>query len=176
MSFIPFTLYDKWGTHYRNHKINKNIQGIKIPNKNELKLLQFADDTNLITINEESKIEKLILFKKYNKASGATINISKIAIIPLANAQIYNFQNKIQNFRITKNQEIFKILGIYFSKNLHYANKYNWQECLQKVEKQINLLIKRKLSLREKAYYIISYYIISYHIISFNVIELKYII
>ena len=51
-----------------------------------------------------------------------------------------------------------------------------WQEWLQKVEKQINLLIKRKLSLREKAYYIISYYIISYHIISFNVIELKYII
>ena len=39
-----------------NIKSNKNIQRITIPNKNELKLLQFADDTNLITICDESII------------------------------------------------------------------------------------------------------------------------
>ena len=71
-------------------------------------------------------IETIKFFKKYRKTSGATINISETKIIPLANAQIYNFQNKIQNFRITKSKEIFKVLeGIYFSKDLHNANDYN---------------------------------------------------
>ena len=74
-------------------------------------------------------------FKKYEKASGATISISKTTITPLANAQIYNLQNKIQNFRITKNKEIFKILNIYFSKDLHYANEYNWPEYHKKKRK-----------------------------------------
>ena len=93
-----------------NIKNNEKIRGMKIPNKKELKILQFADDTNPITINEGSIIEIINFFQKYETASGATINTSKTKIIPLANARIYNIQNKIQNFKITKNKDIFKIL------------------------------------------------------------------
>lgn len=55
--------------------------------------MQFAVDTNLITINEESITEIIQFFKKYKEASGATINKNKTKIISLANAQIYNLQN-----------------------------------------------------------------------------------
>ena len=84
---------------------------MKIPNKKELKILQFVDDTNPITINKGSLIEIINFFQKYETASGATINTSKTKIIPVANARIYNLQNKIQNFKITKNKDIFKILA-----------------------------------------------------------------
>ena len=94
-----------------NIKNNEKIQGMKIPNKKELKILQLADDTNPITINEGSIIEIINFFQKYETASGATINTSKTKIIPLANARIYNLQNKIQNFKITKKKDIFKILA-----------------------------------------------------------------
>ena len=139
LSLLLYTIYGELiNVNIAN---NKNIQGVKTPNKTELKLLQFADDTNLITINEESIIETLDFFKKYEKASGATISINKTKITPLANAQIYNYQNKIQKFRITKNKEIFKILGIHFSKDLQYVNEYDWREFFPKIEKRrINLL------------------------------------
>ena len=76
--------------------------------------------------------EIINFFRKYEKASGTKRNISKATITPLTNARIYNLRYKILNFKITKNKETFKLLGIQFSKDLHYANEYNWQECLQK--------------------------------------------
>ena len=83
-----------------------------------------------MTINEESIIDIIQFFRKYETASGATINKNETKLIPLANARIHNLQNKIQNIKITKDREIFKILGIFFSNNLNSANEYNWQECL----------------------------------------------
>lgn len=83
-----------------------------------------------MTINEESIIDIIQFFRKYETASGATINKNETKLIPLANARIHNLQNKIQNIKITKDREILKILGIFFSNNLNSANEYNWQECL----------------------------------------------
>ena len=61
-----------------NIKTNKNIIGHPIPNqKEQLKLSQYADDTNLFVTTEESVLEILNFFKKYEIATGTTINISK---------------------------------------------------------------------------------------------------
>ena len=108
-----------------NIKNNGNIQGLKIPNKKEINLLQFASDTNFIVINEESIIEIKNFLTRYEKTSGATINMNKTTITQLANTKIYNLQNKLENFKIIKNKELLKILGIYFSKDLQFANVYN---------------------------------------------------
>ena len=66
--------------HYKRRsnksKINKKIVGYSIPNQKEnLNLSQYADDTNLFVITEESIVEILNFFKKYEIATGATINI-----------------------------------------------------------------------------------------------------
>ena len=132
-------------------KDNDKIQGLKIPNKKVTKISQFADGTNFITINEESIIENKNFLTKYKKASGAIININETTITELSNAKNYNLQNNLVNFKIIKDKELFKILRIYFFKDLQFANIHIWNKCIQKIENQINLFSKRKLSLRGKA-------------------------
>ena len=102
--------------------------GYPIPNqKEELKLSQYADDTNFFVLTEESILEILTFFKKYEIATGATINVSKTTITPLANAKIYNLDNKIQNIQISNSADFVKILGIYFKNNLQITSNYNWE-------------------------------------------------
>ena len=50
--------------------------------------------------------------------------MNKTTITQLVNTKIYNLQNKLENFKIIKNKELLKILGIYFSKDLQFANVY----------------------------------------------------
>ena len=102
-----------------NIKSNDKIVGYPIPNQKEnIKLSQYADDTNLFVLTEQSIIETLNFFKQYNLATGTTINISKTKITPLANAKIYNIDKKIQNIKITDSEDFVKVLGIYFTKDL----------------------------------------------------------
>lgn len=94
---VPPILHSIWRINKFKHlkKKKKKIQGLTIPNKKEIKLLQFADDINFITNNEESIIEIKNFLARFEKASRPTININKTTITPLANANIYNLENKI---------------------------------------------------------------------------------
>ena len=93
--------------------------GYPTPNQKEnTKLSQYADDTNLFVLTEQSIIEILNAFEQYNLATGTTINISKTTITPLANAKIYNIDKKIQNVKVNDSQDFVKILGVYFTKDL----------------------------------------------------------
>ena len=87
-------------------------------------------------IAEDSIVEILNFFKQYELATGATINISKTKITPLANATIYNLDQKIQNIQMKKPTEFIKILGIYFTNNLQETSNYNWNKCILQVEKK----------------------------------------
>ena len=61
-----------------NIKNNDKIVGYPIPNQKEnTKLSQCVDDTNLFVLTEQSIIEILNFFEQYNLATGTTINISK---------------------------------------------------------------------------------------------------
>ena len=65
--------------------------GYPIPNqKEDLKLSQYADDTNFFVLTEKSILEILNFFKTYELSTGATINVSKTMITPLANAKMYH--------------------------------------------------------------------------------------
>ena len=120
-----------------NIKNNDKIVGYPIPNQKEnAKLSQYAHDTNLFVITEQSIIEILNFFEQYNLATGTTINISKTTITPLAN---------------TNPQDFVKILGIYFTKDLRTTGIYNWNICLSQIEKQTQQPSRRHLPLRRKA-------------------------
>ena len=104
--------------------------GYPVPNQQEqLKLFQYADDTNFFVVTEESITQILNFFKKYEIATGATINISKATITPLANAKLYNLDQKIKNIQITKPNYFIKILGIYFTNDLQKSSSFNWEQC-----------------------------------------------
>ena len=77
-----------------NSKSNKKIVGYFIPNqKEQLKMSQYADDTNFFVVTEESIIQIL------NLATSATINISETKITPLTNAKIDNLDQKIKRYK-----------------------------------------------------------------------------
>ena len=85
--------------------------GYPIPNqKHPLKLSQYADDTNFFVVTEDSIMQILNFFKKYQIATGATINFAKTKILTLANAKLYNLDQKIKNMQITKPNEFLKYL------------------------------------------------------------------
>ena len=110
-----------------NIKNNDKIVGYPIPNQKEnTKLSQYADDTNLFVLSEQSIIEILNFFQQYNLATGTTINISKTTIKPLANAKIYKIdKKKQQNINLNDSENFVKILGIYFTKDLQTTGIYN---------------------------------------------------
>ena len=57
---------------------NKSITGIQISNKTkQIKISQYADDTNLFLKNQESAANVLRFFETLNKATGTTINFEK---------------------------------------------------------------------------------------------------
>ena len=55
---------------------------------------------------------------------------------------------KIKNIKI---KETIKLLGIIFTDDLKTTNTINWNNCIQEIEKQIQQLSRRHLSLRGKA-------------------------
>lgn len=60
-----------------------------------MQMTLFVD--NLFVVTEESIIQILLLFRKYEIVTGATINLSKTKITTLADAKIYNLDQKIKN-------------------------------------------------------------------------------
>ena len=55
---------------------NEKIPGIKISNS-ELKILQYADDTKIFATTEESIEEIFKVIQKYEKGTGAKLNVKK---------------------------------------------------------------------------------------------------
>ena len=94
---------------------NKNIIGIHIPNqKNQVKLSQYADDSNFFLKNQESVNNVLTFFQNLRKASGTTINFEKTTVFPINTENTEQLQKVTPKITIKKQFETIKILGIYF--------------------------------------------------------------
>ena len=122
----------------KNIKNDNTIIWLKIPNfKKQLKISQYADDSNFFLQNQESVKNVLKYFQKLKEATGATINLEKTTVLPINTDITTNVPTEIT--KKDQNENI-KILGIYFSKHLQYANNINWQITIDKMEKHINFL------------------------------------
>ena len=63
---------------------DESISGIKIPNKKrEIKVSQYADDSNFLLATQKSVENVIKLFKKLQKATGATIKLDKTTTQPI---------------------------------------------------------------------------------------------
>ena len=132
----------------KNINKDKTIIGLQIPNyKKQLKISQYADDSNFFLQNQESVKNVLIYFQKLKQATGATINLEKTTVLPINTNITMNLPTEI---KIKEQNETTKILGIYFNEDLQYANNINWQKTIDKMEKHINKLSPRILSLNGK--------------------------
>ena len=67
-----------------NRNQDESISRIKIPNKKqEIKVSQYADDSNFLLATQKFVENVIKLFQKLQKATGATINLDKTTIQPI---------------------------------------------------------------------------------------------
>ena len=87
---------------------NKNIKGTKIPNKtNEIKISQYADDSNFLLTEQES-VEKVIeYFQKLKKVTGATINLEKTKLLPINTDKTNNIKNQLPNIATLEQHQYY---------------------------------------------------------------------
>ena len=133
-----------------NIKQDKTITGINIPNqKEQIKISQYAGDSNFFLKNQESVKKVLTFFKNLNKATGATINLEK-TVLPINTDNTKQIQEITPSVAVKEQFETTKILGIYFNEDLKNASQINWHNTIEKMEKHINILSSRTLSLNGK--------------------------
>ena len=130
--------------------INKdtNILGLAIPNqKEQLKLSQYADDSNFFLKNENSIKNVITYFQRLQKATGSTINYEKTTVLLINTMECTNLPKEI---KIKQRYQSVKILGIQYNENLQEAHRQNWSNIIQKITNQTNKLSQRILSLKGK--------------------------
>ena len=117
---------------------DKNIKGTKIPNKtNEIKINQYADDSNFLLTEQES-VEKVIeYFKKLKKVTGATINLEKTKLLAINTDKTNYIKIQLPNITTLEQYQYLEILGVYFSENLKETIILNSKKTLEKMEKHI---------------------------------------
>ena len=134
-------LYNIQGEIFAGYIRNNNkIKGITI-NKNEMKILQYADDTNLYLTGDDSITELGNALEVNRKATGAKLNLQKCQGIWLSSNIIKN-KEKYLGFE-WESQE-FKSLGILFSNNENFSTNKQWKEEIAKVREKINKWCKIK--------------------------------
>ena len=80
---------------------NENIKGVKIPNNNkELKISQYADNSNFLLTEQESIKLVINFFEKLNKATGSTINLEKTKVLPINTDQTSYIQKHETSIKI----------------------------------------------------------------------------
>ena len=123
-------------------KNDQSIKGVNVETK-EIKITQYADDTTVFVKDEESVEQLLRLLDEFKSISGLEINTSKTEAMWLG-----CWIDKIRtpfNFKWPK--EPICALGIYFSYNTEHANKLNFEEKINNLEKTLNGWKRRKLTL-----------------------------
>ena len=134
-----------------NIKQDKTITGINILNQREqVKILQYADDSNFFLKNQESVQQVITFFQNLNKATGATINLEKTTVLPINTDNTKQIQEITPPITVKEQFETTKIQGIYFNEDLKNATQINWDYIIEKMEKHINVLSPRTLSLYGK--------------------------
>ena len=131
------------------------IMGINIPNqKEQIRISQYADDSNFFLKRQESVENVLKFFENLNEATGATINLEKTTVLPINTDNTKQIQEITPNppipITIKEQFQTTKILGIYFNEELKNATQINWDNIIEKMEKHINRLSPRILSLHGK--------------------------
>ena len=124
---------------------SKLVKGINIYG-NEVKVNQFADDTNLFCEDITSVEKSLCLVNEFGSISGLKLNVKKTKALWLG---------KWRNSRTTPLQlswprDPVKILGIYFSYDGKNDDHYNFNLKVQKLQTHIDMRSSRRLTLYGK--------------------------
>jgi hypothetical protein len=127
---------------------NKDISGVKINDK-ELKILQMADDTTILTSNIEDIPKILKLLQDFQEISGLKTNVEKTIAYRLGqvtdNANINN-----DGYGLEWKTLPIRLLGITITKDNITSIKENFENKLQSMELLTRIWSRRNLSIKGK--------------------------
>ena len=149
LSMILFIIYQE--ALYRLIKKSSLIRPLHLPNNKEIKLTGYADDSNVF-ITRESDLNALFdIINKFSSATGAEINTNKTQIMGFG-----KWRNKT-NWPVdwlSPEVKRLKCLGIYFYSNWKTSVQENWLIIESKIQKFINCIMSRLLTIFQKSIYI----------------------
>ena len=149
MSMGLFVVYQE--AFYRAMGKSRIIRPLRMPNATETLLLGYADDTNVLILNEESLIEMGKIISYFEKATGAILNRNdKTKIFGLgkwANRE----QWPISWLKVEK--QYFLTLGVYHTNNYKFTIDKNWSNCTNALRSHRQILSNRRLTLFQRVVY-----------------------
>ena len=146
LSMILYAITGEVFANYINSKTD--IKGIKI-GETELKITQHADDTNFFVAGINSILKLGIEIDKFEKATGAKLNIGKCQGMWLGSYKAR--EDKPLNYKWTEIQ--IKVLGVYLANPgvpTEITENENWNKYLKNINDIINIWKQPKLSLKGK--------------------------
>ena len=121
---------------------NPNIKGVCI-NGTEHKISQFADDTQLFNKGDKTSFENSIhVISKFGNVSGLFLNNGKTQAIWLGSKK-HSSEKHMSNLNFAWNPKYFKILGVWFTTDLHEIETKNYTEKMSEVQILFNIWSKR---------------------------------
>ena len=126
---------------------NPNCGGIQLPNDQEVKISQFADDTTIITSNVDSLKSHLQVIDWFGTVSGLKLNKKKTKAMWLGTMK--HSRSKILEFKSTKDP--IKVLGTFLSYNQNKNVEENFMNRIRKMKTKLNLWLSRDLTLYGKS-------------------------
>lgn len=122
---------------------NTKCEGIYLPNNQEVKISQFADDTTIITNNTDSLKSHLQTIEWFGTVSGLKLNKKKTKVMWLGTIKHSN--SNILEFKSTKNP--IKVLGTFLSYNQNKNIEENFLSRIRKMKTKLHLWLSRDLTL-----------------------------
>ena len=117
--------------------------GISLPDGQEVKISQIADDTTIITENVESLKPYLQILDRFGNISGLKLNKKKTKAMGMGSMKDSNL--KVLDFRTT--EEPIKVLGVYLSYNTYKCTEENFHAKIKKMKTKLNLWLSRDLTI-----------------------------
>ena len=124
---------------------NPNCGGIQLPNDQEVKISQFADDTTIITSSVDSLKSHLQVIDWFGTVSGLKLNKKKTKAMWLGTMK-HNSRSKILKFNISTKDPI-KLLDTFLSYNQNKNVEQNFVNRIRKMKTELNLWLSRDLTL-----------------------------
>ena len=124
---------------------NDRIKGIQI-NDLECKLTQYADDSELLLDGSRESFESSIqTVRLFGNVSGLVLNHKKTNSVCLGSLRNSNIRY-MQHLDIAWNPQVFKILGILFTNDLHDIVELNFRSKLIEMQNLYRIWIKRQIT------------------------------
>ena len=121
---------------------SNEVKGIVMFNM-EIKLSQFADDTNLLCSDITSVKNALTILESFGEVSGLKLNIDKTKAMWLG--KLVNNKEKPLDLKWVKNPT--RTLGIYVSYDSQANDKLNFETKIQKFQTKLDIWRSRDLTL-----------------------------